>query len=79
MENMGANMQTSYKLRIWVALRTFLQCFSMFAEHSGPNSYPDNACHIYTHTQFINCIPVVPHKAVAEVSRIGNYRRDWLL
>ena len=24
-------------------------------------------------------IPVVPHKAVAEVSRIGNYRRDWLL
>ena len=24
-------------------------------------------------------IPVVPHKAVAEVSRTGNYRRDWLL
>ena len=24
-------------------------------------------------------IPVVPHKAVAEVSRIGDYRRDWLL
>ena len=24
-------------------------------------------------------IPVVPHKAVAEVSRIGNYRRDWLI
>ena len=24
-------------------------------------------------------IPVVPHKAVADVSRIGNYRRDWLL
>ena len=24
-------------------------------------------------------VPVVPHKAVAEVSRIGNYRRDWLL
>ena len=24
-------------------------------------------------------IPVVPHKAVAEVSRIGHYRRDWLL
>ena len=24
-------------------------------------------------------LPVVPHKAVAEVSRIGNYRRDWLL
>ena len=22
------------------------------------------------------CIPVVPHKAVAEVSRIGHYRRD---
>ena len=31
---------------------------------------------------FIGCyyiLPVVPHKAVAEVSRIGNYRRDWLL
>ena len=24
-------------------------------------------------------VPVVPHKAVAEVSRIGNYRRDRLL
>ena len=25
-------------------------------------------------------VPVVPHMAVAEVSRIGNlYRRDWLL
>ena len=24
-------------------------------------------------------LPVVPHKAVAEVSRIGHYRRDWLL
>ena len=24
-------------------------------------------------------IPVVPHKAVAEVSKIGNHRRDWLL
>jgi len=24
-------------------------------------------------------IPVVPHKAVAEVSRIGHYRRDELL
>ena len=27
----------------------------------------------------LNIIPIVPHKAVAEVSRIGNYRRDWLL
>ena len=27
----------------------------------------------------LDVIPVVPHKAVAEVSRIGNYRRDWLL
>ena len=29
-----------------------------------------------------NCayyLPVVPHKAVAEVSRTGNYRKDWLL
>ena len=24
-------------------------------------------------------VPVVPHKAVAKVSRIGDYRRDWLL
>ena len=31
----------------------------------------------YTRKPFY--IPVVPHKAVAEVSRIGNYRRDWLL
>ena len=31
--------------------------------------------------QFVQSIylPVVPHKAVAEGSRIGNYRRDWLL
>ena len=38
--------------------------------------------HTHTHTQiyiYIYSIPVVPHKAVAEVSRIGNYRRDWLL
>ena len=28
---------------------------------------------------YIYKLPVVPHKAVAEVSRIGNYRRDWLL
>ena len=27
----------------------------------------------------MNGIPVVPHKAVAEVSKIGNYRRDLLL
>ncbi len=27
----------------------------------------------------LDTIPVVPHKAVAEVSSIGNYRRDWLL
>ena len=25
----------------------------------------------------IEFIPVVPHKAVAEVSKIGTYRRDW--
>ena len=30
-------------------------------------------------TQYYSVLPVVPHKAVAEVSRIGNYRRDWLL
>ena len=24
-------------------------------------------------------VPVVPHKAVAEVSKKENYRRDWLL
>ncbi len=27
----------------------------------------------------VDLLPVVPHKAVAEVSRIGNYRRDCLL
>ena len=32
--------------------------------------------HLYNVTEEI---PVVPHKAVAEVSGIGNYRRDWLL
>ena len=26
-----------------------------------------------------NKVPVVLHEAVAEVSGIGNYRRDWLL
>ena len=30
-------------------------------------------------TSYYLFLPVVPHKAVAEVSRIGNYRRDWLL
>ena len=36
---------------------------------------------IYISIQLLHTIiiPVVPHKAVAEVSRIGNYRRDWLL
>ena len=34
---------------------------------------------IYIYYIIIVYIPVVPHKAVAEVSRIGNYRRDWLL
>ena len=29
--------------------------------------------------KMIYILPVVPHKAVAEVSNIGNYRRDWLL
>jgi hypothetical protein len=24
-------------------------------------------------------LPVVPHKAVAEVSKIGTYRKGWLL
>ena len=33
----------------------------------------------WEHTLHILFIPVVPHKAAAEVSRIGNYRRDWLL
>ena len=25
------------------------------------------------------CVPIVPHKAMAEVSKIGNYRRGELL
>ena len=33
-------------------------------------------CIIYIYTHII---PVVPHKAVAEVSKIGNYRRGELL
>ena len=33
----------------------------------------------FSYAFFSSRIPVVPHKAVAEVSRIGNYRRDWLL
>ena len=28
---------------------------------------------------FTGCILVVPHKAVAEVCKIGNHRRGWLL
>ena len=36
--------------------------------------------YIYTYIMIIrNHIPVVPHKAVAEVSKIGNYRRGELL
>jgi len=34
--------------------------------------------YIYLHT-YAPTIPVVPHKAVAEVSKIGNYRRSELL
>ena len=37
------------------------------------------ACHEKWLFYYLTLLPVVPHKAVAEVSRIGNYRRDWLL
>jgi hypothetical protein len=42
--------------------------------------FHDNICHkyIYMFIMYI-VIPVVPHKAVAEVSRIGCYRRGELL
>ena len=50
-------------------------CTAWRYQQAWENSFADlgslcNHCHQ---------IPVVPHKAVAEVSRIGNYRRDWLL
>ena len=35
--------------------------------------------YIYTHTHHYIILPVVPHKAAAEVSKIGNYRRGALL
>ena len=31
------------------------------------------------HIHLYHSLPVVPHKAVAEVSKIGTYRRGWLL
>ena len=34
--------------------------------------YLDETVYLYIYIR----IPVVPHKAVAEVSKIGNYRRD---
>ena len=36
-------------------------------------------CKNICRNKYFVALPVVPHKAVAEVSRIGNYRRDWLL
>ena len=35
--------------------------------------------HIVSIKKHLHIVPVVPHKAVAEVSKIGAYRRDWLL
>jgi hypothetical protein len=35
--------------------------------------------YIYVYIYIHIYIPVVPHKAVAEVSKIGNYRRGWFL
>ena len=38
-----------------------------------------NVMHVYSTGTLKYYIPVVPHKAVAEVSKIGNHRRGWLL
>ena len=44
--------------------------------HHGITSIYLSICVLYIYTHII---PVVPHKAVAEVSKIGNYRRGELL
>ena len=37
-------------------------------------------CIVYIHIYIYDAyLPIVPHKAVAEVSKIGNLRRGWLL
>ncbi len=46
---------------------------------TGTSQYMYRCIRIYSRNTMMNDVPVVPHKAVAEVSRIGNYRRDWLL
>ena len=35
--------------------------------------------HLFELYIYVICIPVVPHKALAEVSKIGNHRRGELL
>ncbi len=49
--------------------------YKFYISWDGPHTH---IIYIYIYTPH-TYIPVVPHKAVAEVSRVGNYRRDWLL
>jgi hypothetical protein len=57
-------------LHMWVFF-----CFNLFT--ICPSSYPKTKCRTFTHGSVLIWyshiyLPVVPHKAVAEVSKIGN-------
>ena len=47
--------------------------------YSSTSLYYKVLLQYYSVLQSTTPVPVVPHEAVAEVSRIGHYRRDWLL
>ncbi len=67
----GINKYTVYSASNYKTINQF--------EHNNPEQH---GCiyiyNIYIPVKYKN-IPVVPHKAVAEVSNIGHDRRDWLL
>ena len=70
----------------WARLKSHQQVGA--AGHSAQHGAGSIIRHMFNHIKsyiyiFVflisDYIPVVPHKAVAEGSRIGNYRTDWLL
>ena len=66
----------------WVSLSVCTRHrMPLLAASQSPPSYPINSryCMVLHLFILLTTIPVVPHKAVAEVSKIGNYRRGELL
>ena len=67
--------KTTLRDRYW-GLRLILNSFCHLLFGIAGVAIP-KVCIVYINVYIY--IPVVPHKAVAEVSRIGHYTRDWLL